>query len=196
VSAGAGRGGSFDTAFATSPKVGERANGDRAFVHSFPGGRTVLGVIDALGHGVEAEEVSVRALDVLARTAAEGSVERLMHLVHEGLRGMRGVAATFCVVVDGRLEACGVGNVELRCVETDIPFIVSPGILGVRVHRFRTCTAALVPGSRLVLFSDGVHRIGSLSTFRKLSPAEASQAILRLHRRNDDDATVLVADLG
>jgi negative regulator of sigma-B (phosphoserine phosphatase) len=195
VTAAGDRGAFFDVASASSPKVGERANGDRAFVHKFPGGRTVLGVVDALGHGVEAEEVALRTLEVLARTAAEGNVERLMQHAHEGIRGMRGVAATVCVVVDGHLEACGVGNVELRCAETEIPFIVSPGILGVRVHRFRTCTAALVPGSRLVLFSDGVHRIGSLSTFRKLSPADASQAILRLHRRSDDDATVLVADL-
>jgi negative regulator of sigma-B (phosphoserine phosphatase) len=178
------------------PKQGERANGDRCVIRQGQDGRTLLGIVDALGHGPGAEEVSVAALELLATAPADLGVGDLMEHLHARLRGTRGAAATICLVAEGKLEACGVGNVELRCTETEIPFIFSPGILGVRVQRFRVCSAKTVPDSRLIFFSDGIHLVNRLEDLRRLSPADACQAILRKHRLSEDDATVLIADLG
>ncbi len=119
-----------------------------------------------------------------------------MDLLHARLKSSRGAAATVCVLTDWSVEACGVGNVELRCDETDIPFVFSPGILGVRVQRLRVCSARAVPGSRLIFFSDGLQPVSRLDDWRKLAPQDACAAIMRKHRRSEDDATVLVADLG
>jgi negative regulator of sigma-B (phosphoserine phosphatase) len=182
-------------AFLSLPKAGETANGDRPVVQRGPGDRMVLGIVDALGHGVEAEEVALLALDAIARASSDASVETLMQQVHGHLRGSRGAAATLCVLSGGYVEACGVGNVDLRCHETAIPFVVSPGILGMRVQRFRTCRVRMAPGSRVVFFSDGIDPVNRVHDFRKLSPADACRSLLHLHRRKEDDATVLVADL-
>lgn len=112
------------------PKPGEHANGDRAVVRRDGEGRTLLGVIDALGHGPGAEEVALAALDELRGVPLDASIEAVFRRLHERLRGTRGAAATLCFVRGGHVEACGVGNVELRCNETELPFVLSPGSSG------------------------------------------------------------------
>jgi negative regulator of sigma-B (phosphoserine phosphatase) len=178
------------------PKDGERSNGDRVVFRQEPDGRTLLGVIDGLGHGPEAEQAALAAVEQLTRAPLDLTMGPLMEQVHASLRGTRGAAATLCLIANGQLEACGVGNVEMRCTETDIPFVFSPGILGGRVRRFRVCTAKAAPATRLVFFSDGIHALGHLVELRKLSPADACKSIFHKHRRGEDDATVLIADLG
>jgi len=182
-------------AFLSLPKAGETANGDRPVVQRGPGDRIVLGIVDALGHGPEAQEVALLALDAIAHAPTDAPVETIMQQVHDRLRGSRGAAATLCVLSGGYIEACGVGNVELRCHETAIPFVVSPGILGMRVQRFRACRVRIAPTSRVVFFSDGIDPVNRVHDFRKLLPADACRSLLHLHRRKEDDATVLVADL-
>jgi negative regulator of sigma-B (phosphoserine phosphatase) len=178
------------------PKQGEHANGDRIIVRQGPDGHTLLGVIDALGHGPGAEEVATAAHDLLSSAPLEAGIGAIMEQLHQSLRGGRGAAATLCLLAGGRVEACGVGNVELRCAETDLPFVFSPGILGSRVQRFRVADAKVAPGSRFIFFSDGIGPVGRIEELRKLSPQEACRVIHQRHRRSEDDATVLIADLG
>jgi hypothetical protein len=92
------------------------------------------------------------------------------------------------------MEVCSVGNVELRSSETNVPLVASPGILGVRVVKFRICRAELKPATRLLIFSDGVSG-RSMPDVRRLPPEQACQAILDSHRHQHDDATVLIADV-
>jgi negative regulator of sigma-B (phosphoserine phosphatase) len=178
------------------PKAGEQANGDRVIVRHGAGGQMLVGVIDALGHGVGAEEVAMAADALLSSAPLELGVGALMEQVHHALRGSRGAAATLCIVSGGRLEACGVGNVDLRCAETDLPFVFSPGILGSRVQRFRVAEARMAPATRLIFFSDGIGPVGRIEDLRKLPPQDACRILHQRHRRSEDDATVLIADLG
>jgi negative regulator of sigma-B (phosphoserine phosphatase) len=178
------------------PKAGEEGNGDRAVFRQDQNGRTLLGIVDALGHGTGAEEVALAAVARLASASLDLGIGEIMEQVHAELRGSRGAAATLCLIAGASVQACGVGNVDFRCLETEIPFVLSPGILGTRVARFRVCTARTVPASRLIFFSDGVAPINRFDDLRKLAPADACRAILDRHRRKEDDATVLVADLG
>jgi hypothetical protein len=180
----------------STPKQGERANGDRVLFREGPAGQVWLGIIDGLGHGPGASEVATMAMDVLTKAAIDVTVEDIMLRLHKALHGTRGIAATVCTITDGQLRACGVGNVELRCVETSVPFVLSPGILGLRVPRFRTCQAKLLPKSRIVMFSDGISSRIRLEDLRKLNPEDACGRILQQHRRATDDATVLIADFG
>jgi negative regulator of sigma-B (phosphoserine phosphatase) len=98
-------------------------------------------------------------------------------------------------VADGHLTGCGVGNVEMRINRGSLPVVLSPGILGVAVRKFRFFHGALSPGDRLVLFSDGITPDLHVEDLGKHSPAEASQWILTRHRRAHDDATVMVVDI-
>src|SRR5687767_442606 len=124
------------------PKVGETANGDGAFLRA-EGPDTVFGVIDALGHGPGAEEVTLAATAYLQRASLETSLAALMDQLHAALSGTRGAAATICLLRGVELEVCAVGNVELRSGDVRFPLVYSAGILGVNVRKFRICSATL-----------------------------------------------------
>ena len=178
------------------PKAGELANGDAAFFRSDDHRRVLIALVDSLGHGPEAAKVTKSAIEQLGEVSLQATLREIMETLHHHLRGSRGAAATVCLLHDGKITACGVGNVELRSAETPIPFVFSPGILGARVQKFRVCEAQVRPGTRLVMFSDGISTRLRLELVRALPPQEACAAIIEKHRKAEDDATVLVADIG
>ncbi len=175
------------------PARGEHVSGDCAVVRE-EAGVTLIAVIDVLGHGPEAAKVAELAATHL-RQGPMGAAREAIASLHERLRGTRGAAASVCVVRDRTLTGCGVGNVEIRVLGTSVPTVLTPGILGHRVHRLREFAARLSDGDRLVFFTDGISSRVPLSDLRTLPPAEACRAIMHAHRRPHDDATVVVADL-
>ncbi|MFZ5892174.1 MAG: SpoIIE family protein phosphatase [Myxococcota bacterium] len=185
----------LDFAHLSFPKVGERANGDAVLVRTDPQGRAMLAVIDGLGHGPGAAEASTRAVQHLGACSLASSVLDLMTSMHQALRGTRGAVGTVCVINGDQMEACAVGNVQLMCVSCNLPLVLSPGILGQSVAKFRVASAQLKVGSRLALISDGLSTRFKLDELRELAAREACKAIVDRYRRYDDDATVLVADI-
>jgi negative regulator of sigma-B (phosphoserine phosphatase) len=155
----------------------------------------MLVVDDALGHGAGAAEVSHKAVQRLSTLPLDIPVLEAMHAVHDALRGTRGAAATIFMLAGARVEACAVGNVHLLCASCEVPLVLSPGILGHQVSRFRVAQAELRSGARVALVSDGVSLRFRLEELRHLAPAEACNFIIQRHRRQEDDATVLIADL-
>jgi negative regulator of sigma-B (phosphoserine phosphatase) len=151
-------------------------------------------VVDGLGHGPEAAVVANAATEYFAKVPLDVEMSLLMRDLHAALAGTRGAAGTVCVLRDGRIEVCAVGNVELRS-DLRIPLVSSAGVLGVRVVRFHTCAVALRGGVRMALFSDGISPRVGLDDVRRLTPTAACEAIMRTHRRREDDATILIADV-
>jgi phosphoserine phosphatase RsbX len=176
------------------PKEGERVSGDAVFLRPVKGG-AVFAVIDALGHGERAADTAQVALRALAEAPEEDGVRALIDRLHTQLRGTRGAAAMVCAFRDGRLEGCGVGNVELSCLGTRVQWLQSPGILGASLGRARIFDAKLAAGDRLVIFSDGVSPKFDLSTFRGVKAVEACRVLMSRQRRSHDDSTVLIADI-
>ena len=76
-----------------------------------------------------------------------------------------------------------------------MPLVLSPGILGQSVSKFRVASAQLASGARLALLSDGLSLRFKLDELRELAPREVCKSIVDRFRRYDDDATVLVAEL-
>jgi negative regulator of sigma-B (phosphoserine phosphatase) len=177
----------------TRPKVGESVNGD-AVVFRHADARGLLAVIDALGHGPTAAEVAHKATRYLQSVAMEADVRRILTGLHGELRGGRGAAAMICAIHGDRLEGCGVGNVELRINGSDVPVVLSPGVLGGTVRNFRVFHGKLYLRSRIVLFSDGVSSRFQLDTMRDQSPGELCAHLVAHHGRSYDDATALVVD--
>jgi negative regulator of sigma-B (phosphoserine phosphatase) len=177
------------------PRAGERANGDRPVSFRWSDGRVLFGVIDALGHGIGASEVAGVAVEYLSNVPQASTFRTIMEGLHTHLSGGRGAAATLCLLTHDKLEACAVGNVELRCVETQLPLMFSPGILGIRVQKFRFCEAVVKPRTRLVIFSDGISTRLRHEDVRALRPQEACTNLVDRYRRSEDDATVMVADV-
>jgi len=176
------------------PKQGERANGDGAFFR-VEESAALFGVIDGLGHGPGAEAVTAVATTCLGSIPLEWSLSRIMGQLHSELGGSRGAAATICLLRGAELQACAVGNVELRSGDLRFPLVYSAGILGVNVRQFRVCSAKLDRPARFVAFSDGISTRASTDDVRQLTPADACHFIMQRYRRDNDDATVLVADL-
>jgi negative regulator of sigma-B (phosphoserine phosphatase) len=176
------------------PCAGHRENGDAVLVRTTEDG-TLVAVVDALGHGPTAAEIATRAVADLTTAALSAGMPALMTHLHEALRGTRGAAAMVCLLRNGRLEGCGVGNVDLRSIGSNVPVVQSPGILGVRVRRYNVFAADLASGTRLVIFSDGISSQAPVSQTRGMGAREACDFILRGYGRSHDDATVLVVDV-
>lgn len=176
------------------PKEGEQQSGDAVFVRPIDGGG-LFAVIDALGHGERAAEAATVALAVLSEAPTSWGAGVLIEQLHVRLRGTRGAAGMVCVVRDGRLEGCSVGNVELISLGTRIPWVPSPGILGASLRRIRLFEAQLTPGDRLILLSDGVSPRIEPTLFRGTSGPDACRTLMNKYRRAHDDATVLIADI-
>lgn len=185
------------------PKDGEIANGD-AVVYRVEGDVALLAVIDALGHGPEAAEVARHAVDELGSAPLHDGVERLVLRLHERLQRSRGSAGLLCTIRPGphsdtngdyELEACSVGNVEMRVAPAKVSVMLTPGILGSRLTNLRIFRSPISLGERLAIFSDGVAPRFTLRDLTNLPALEACQKILEQHRRPHDDATILVADL-
>jgi phosphoserine phosphatase RsbX len=179
----------------TKPKIGERVNGDAVLVRD-ENDALLLAVVDGLGHGPIAAEAAQVALAALATQNLKLPMMDIIKTLHDGLRGTRGVAATLCLVRGQELEACAVGNVQLTCTNANIPLVLSAGVLGMRVAKFHVCRGSLRAGARIGLFSDGISSRISLEDVRKLAPEAACQHIFERFRKNEDDATILIADFG
>lgn len=185
----------LDVSHRTLPMQGEHRNGDAVVVRLREEGPSLFAVIDGLGHGPNAADVAERAVAHLLAEDPKPDAAETMKRLHEALRGSRGAAATLFIVHEGVLRACGVGNVTLRSYGTTVPFVLSPGILGGRVHAFRSASTRLAHGDRIVLHSDGIASVFSLDPLRSLNAEDACARIFEERRKTSDDATVLVVDV-
>lgn len=177
------------------PMPGEIQNGDAALVRQSVRGDTILAVIDGLGHGPDAAVASRAAIAALALMPFEISVLEAMQELHRELRGTRGAAGTVCIIRDFKLEICAVSNVALMCTNCSVPLVISAGVLGHQVSKFRVGACQISNRARLALLSDGVSTRFRLEEYKHLAPQAVCQEIMGRYRRKEDDATVLVADV-
>jgi negative regulator of sigma-B (phosphoserine phosphatase) len=180
--------------YLTVAKDGEVENGDAALVRRWDD-RALFAVIDALGHGPSAAAAAAAATTYLDAVTAEQGLREIMEGLHERLRGTRGAAAMVLLLHDGRVQGCGVGNVELRAYKGRVPAVLSPGVLGASISRLHFFESRPAPGARVVVFSDGIAARFDDDAARGLSVGETCRVIMDRHRRAHDDATVLVTDI-
>jgi phosphoserine phosphatase RsbX len=190
----------IDWALATSPLEGESRSGDLHVVKEFPGG-TLIGVVDGLGHGVEAGATADEAVAELEAHAADDVVS-LMTKCHERLRGTRGAAITLLSIRhrDLMMSSLAVGNVEALVVRngpTDRgaheSAVQRGGVVGFKLPRLQSSTTRLSPGDTLILATDGIRPEFSQSIAVGEPIQRSAERILEDFRRTSDDALVLVA---
>lgn len=184
----------LSVAYHSVPAAGQILNGDRA-VERKHGDAHLVGVIDGLGHGPGADTASSAGEAFLQEVDLSLPLLEIMEGMHRAMGGTRGAAATVCLLQRGKIEACAVGNVELRSGSLRIPLVASPGVLGVRVNKFRTCEATVSRAARLVLFSDGISSRARFEELAHLSGPDFCLEVMAQHRKEHDDSTVLVADM-
>lgn len=182
-------------AYLTRPRPPEIDNGDAVVVRG-ANGVTLFGVIDALGHGRHAAVAAKIASRVIEEADPNDDPVQVLEKVHAALMGTRGAAALVGRLRGTWLDGCSVGNVEMRVHGSVVPIVQSPGVLGVRVHRYRAFRGELNEGSRVIVHSDGVSPKFAARELMALSPDQVCRYLIETHGRPHDDASVLVADVG
>ncbi len=167
-------------------------NGDAVVVRQW-GSSVLVSLVDALGHGPKAADVARSASEYLA-VVEPSTIQELVNGLHGALRGTRGAAALLLQISKKELVTCSVGNVELRSTDATLPFVLTPGVLGVRLRQPKIC-AAKASTHRIVLFSDGISGRFELRSLAGHSPDAIAKHIFASHRHAHDDASVVVLDI-
>ena len=180
---------------------GETASADRHVVR-VNGSKVLIAVVDGLGHGAAAVRAALTAVRVLEEDPVPSPVP-LVRRLHEQLRQTRGVVIAVALV---DLDACslewlGVGNVagllvhngnhgtpERRKALAQLGGVVGHALPGLWVEAL-----PIVPGDTLVFATDGIKADFDESVATGLPVQRLAQRILSAHRRDNDDALVVVA---
>jgi serine phosphatase RsbU (regulator of sigma subunit) len=183
---------------AERPIDGERVSGDMHVVVPTRNG-ILVGVVDGLGHGEQAEIAARTAVDTLRRDA-DVPITELTRLCHEESRRTRGVALSLASfhIDDDTMCWLGVGNVAgilFRANQTDTQegLLLRGGVVGYHLPSLHARTLALRPGDTLVLATDGIHGDFSRDTPLGRSVGDAANDLLIRYGKTTDDALVLVA---
>ena len=180
--------------FRSRPCAGEELSGDEAIVR-VDKERSLVAVVDALGHGPRAHEVASVAARFLHSCAIAVDPVDVLHGLDRALAGTRGAAATICVHDGETVRCAGVGNVELRSIGTRVGLIPSPGVLGRRPRRVRSTNYRVSSGDRIALFSDGVSGRIHLPEVQGRSLPSACSELFDRYAQEGDDATLVLYDV-
>lgn len=190
-------------AAAFRPLAGESVSGDHHLVAPFEGG-VLLAVVDALGHGSEAEYAARLAVAALG-PRRDLPLEELLKECHRGLNKTRGVAAALASI-DFRksvMHWIAIGNVEGVLVRGSgakarrHSIIQHGGIVGYRMPKLPPSEAfKLEEGDRLCFATDGVRSgFAEVITMKDKLPDLAAR-VLEKFEDVRDDALVLIAEHG
>ena len=158
---------------------------------------TALIVIDGLGHGTSAADAAragIRAFMVDPLAQPQDILLRATNAM-SGTRG--GAAACARLARDGTVAYAGIGNIAGTLVspERSQGLTSHNGTLGLPLRRIQQLEYQRVPGSLLVMHSDGVSARWSFKDRPEVlahHPAVVAALLYREHGRGRDDATVVV----
>lgn len=179
------------------PCMGERVSGDAVVIRSLEGGLFVA-IIDVLGHGPEAHQLTIM-IDAFLDRYATADVSGLMKRLHQHLRGTRGAAVGLCAIdsATGKIDYVGIGNTGIRRFgESDTRLVSQDGVLGQNMRTPLLQSLELASGDLLVLHTDGVSERFTTDRYPGLlrhDPAQVVRIILdRFGKDHDDSACIAV----
>ena len=169
------------------------------------GNKTILCMVDGLGHGEYAEKAAKAAVNYVASHLFE-SMEELFAGCNRAVRDTRGVAMGIAVIDQAAetLTYAGVGNTRVMIVGNDwsagiekniVRLVSSYGIVGAGYRRLSVETVEFRVGDLVIMFSDGVTELVDLSGYNKglmAKPDELAARIVDDWGCETDDAAVLV----
>ena len=160
---------------------------------------TLLLAVDGLGHGELAAVASRAAINAFLDDA-DDSPGRVLARLDRAMRATRGAAALIVRLEPARnqLTFTGVGNIAGWIDDGDRRhgLISTPGIVGHNARKFRELVMPWLPGSLLVLHSDGLTSKWDLNAYpglRTRDPLIVAATLMRDAGIRHDDASVLVA---
>ncbi|HEY81859.1 MAG TPA: SpoIIE family protein phosphatase [Dehalococcoidia bacterium] len=183
----------LDYFLATRPGTRQNASGDIALVKEFKN-KVFIGIVDAEGHGEEAEKTASICFDFMERHYRQDLVQ-VMDRLHQRLKELpRKAVAGFALLEleTGELTYVGVGNISARIFgATNLRIIPRPGLIGYAMSSLRQERIKLHAGDVLVLHTDGVEEHFTLEDYPGLLNEDAERIATRIIKefgRPDDDA--------
>ena len=175
-------------------------SGDAVVIRPLEKGLFVA-IVDVLGHGPEAHELTL-VIDAYLARYGTSDVTGVMGRLHQHLRGTRGAAVGICAIdaATGRVDYVGIGNTALRRfgkVETRL--ISQDGVLGQNIRTPRSQTLQLEPGDVIVLYTDGVSDRFTSDDYPGVlchAPTEVASKIVQRFGKNHDDAACIAVRYG
>ncbi len=186
----------LDVAFVNRPCRGELMSGDGTFVSDFDGG-VLIGILDGLGHGKEANHAAKTAIRTL-RDIGGADLRLIISKLDERLRGTVGAAVGLCWVdlKLGQLWYAGVGNTVFR-TEGDRPIRLQSvaGTVGANPRAPKVESAHLPRDGVLILYTDGISDRASFDDYPQIryqTTSTIAETIVTRYGKSHDDATCIV----
>jgi serine phosphatase RsbU (regulator of sigma subunit) len=177
------------------PCRGEYLSGDAVVIRPLEQGLFVA-IVDVLGHGPEAHELT-RVIDTYLSRYGTSDVSGLMKRLHQHLKGTRGAAVGICAIdaATGRLDYAGIGNTTMRRFgKAETRLVSQDGVLGQNMRTPLHQTLQLEPGDLVVLYTDGVSDRFSTDDYPGVlrhAPKEVASNIVQRFGKDYDDAACI-----
>ena len=179
------------------PYPGERLCGD-AWTYHQTSERTVILLVDGLGHGAHAAEAAAEAVETF-RKWVERRPNEILARIHDACRKTRGAVAAVAEIRphEKGLTYAAVGNISASIVTNrgSRSLVSHSGTLGVASPRIQEFKEPWSSDSIFIMHSDGLQTRWDLSSYSGLvsrHPALIGAALIRDYRRQRDDASVVV----
>jgi len=185
----------LDYSSSVRPCSGESLSGDAVVIKQLEQG-LFLAIVDVLGHGPEAHELTHVIADYLTRYGAPNVCVVLSHL-HRHLKGSRGAAVGLCAIDTAtcRVDYAGIGNTSIRRFgKTETRLVSQDGVLGQNMRTPRLQTLQMEPGDLIVLYTDGVSDRFSSDDYPGVlrhQPAQVAHNIVQRFGKAHDDAACI-----
>ena len=179
----------------TRPCHGEHLSGDAVVIRPLEQGLFVA-IVDVLGHGPEAHELT-HVIDAYLARYGSADVSGLMTRLHQHLKGTRGAAVGLCAIdaAAGRIDYAGIGNTVMRRFgEVETRLVSQDGVLGQNMRTPRPQTLELEPGDLIVLYTDGVSDRFTSDDYPGVlhhAPKEVASNIVQRFGKDHDDAACI-----
>lgn len=177
------------------PCRGERLSGDAVVIQPLEGGLLVA-IVDVLGHGPEAHELT-HIIDAYLTRYGTSDVSGLMQRLHQHLKGTRGAVAGLCAIDAGKglIEYAGIGNTAIRRFgKMETRLVSQDGVLGHNMRTLRPQTLQLDPGDMIVLYTDGVSDRFTSDDYPGVlrhEPKDVAANIVQRFGKDHDDAACI-----
>jgi hypothetical protein len=182
----------------STPHGDEEVCGDAWAVHQ-SAERIAILVADGLGHGPDAHAAAQQSVAAF-RKAPDLPPMKQIESLDTALRASRGAAVAVAEILPSMevVHYAGLGNIAARIHggESSRTLLSSDGTVGVRSRSTRQTTYPWPGDPMVILHTDGLSARWSLDDYPALHrrhPVLIAGVLYRDHRRERDDATVVVA---
>ncbi|MBC8342730.1 MAG: ATP-binding protein [Bacteroidetes bacterium] len=187
----------FELGYISRPFPGEIMNGDHLFIHETASG-LIAAVVDGIGHGKEAAFAAQTAVEYMAVNTSD-SIDEILVGLHQSLMHTRGAVVSVAKFEMDKKQFTygGIGNIYARVENSPHPVhpVSLNGTLGSRIGKIRSFEYPWVPGSVLIMSSDGISNRWNMEDFPSLikkHPALIAYVIYHNHCRTNDDASIMI----